>query len=112
MKRRGSLRFGGKDLHFRLKGGRGRCDAATEAASAEAGDDRGYVGQVFENLQTGGGVAGDEIVVVEGMNEDAVKGGMLAFGHGGPALIHGRLSDSCAEPLDCVELGDRGGIHD
>ena len=47
-------------------------DARQQAAAAERRDDRVHVGQVFENLEANGGVAGDELVVVERVDEVAV----------------------------------------
>ena len=50
----------------RLDGAR---DAGDQAAAADAGDDRGRVRRVLENLEAHGRVTGDELVIVERVHE-------------------------------------------
>src|SRR5450432_2863059 len=103
MERRGGFGCSAIDFHFRLESGGGGGDSATEAAAAESGDDGGDIRQVFEDFEADGGVAGDEVVVFEGVNEGSVEGGMAAFDDGGPAFVHGGFADAGAEALDGVE---------
>src|SRR5580698_9316721 len=63
-------------------------------------------------FETDGGVAGDEIIIIEGMHENALKLGMLAFGKRGPAFVHRGFGDACAEAFDGVELRGGRGVHD
>ena len=82
-------------------------DAGEQPAAAERRDDRVDVGQVFENLETGRRVAGDEPIVVERMHEVAGHPiGAVRFDRA-PAFIVGGADDRRAEPLDRADLRRR-----
>ena len=69
------------------------------------------VGQIFENLESGGGVARDEAVVVERVDE--VSGhpvGRVRLDRF-PALVVGGADDRRAEPLDRANLRVGRGVH-
>ena len=102
--------LGREDFGFvaaRLEGGG---YAAGQSATTEAGDDGIDVGEVLDDFETGRGVACDEGVIFERMDEGAVHGGVGAVAEGLPTLIVGSLDDLAAETADGVELGLRGGF--
>jgi hypothetical protein len=102
--------FGREDFGFVAARFEGGGDAAGQAASAEAGDDGIDVGEVLDDFETGRGVASDEGVILKGMDEGAVHGGMGAVAEGLPALIPGSFDDLAAETADGIELGLRSGF--
>ena len=69
--RRRGLGFGGIDPHAGLHRAHHRADAGEQSAAAERRDDGIDVRQVLEDLEAGGRVAGDEVVVVERVHEVA-----------------------------------------
>ena len=72
---RGGFRLDTEDLDFRLE----RLDRAAhtgdQSAAADARDHGGGVWSVFENFEAHRAVTGDEIVIVERMNECSVGPG-------------------------------------
>src|ERR1051325_8018190 len=80
--------------------------------AADGHEDGLHVGHVFEDLDADGGVAGDEVMIVERMDERALDAGIGALFHRVPAGVERRLHPRRAEvahPLD-LRLG-RGLDH-
>ena len=81
------------------------------ALSADAGDHRGGVGRVLEDLERHRRVAGDEGVVVEGMDERALDAREAPFLHRFPGDRERHQHQGRAQRTHALELGHRGGFH-
>ena len=70
-------------------------------------DHRIDLGQILEDLEAGGGVAGDEVVVVEGVHEVPAHAIRAVRFDGAPRFVVGDADDLGAERLDRLELRHR-----
>src|SRR5450631_4319168 len=84
---RGRLRFSAPNLDLRLERFDGAADARDESPAPYAGNDRGRVRRVFKNLQTDRRVTGDEIAIVERMDERPFDSGKRTILEGFPRDI-------------------------
>src|SRR5258708_14030207 len=85
-------------------------DAGDQATAADRGDDGAHVGQVLEDLQAHGAMAGDEIVIVERVDEGAVEPGISMRLGRLPRLLIGNRDDGRAERPHPLELVLRRGL--
>ncbi len=87
----------------------GAGDAADQATAAD-GDENGFgEGVLAEDLEADGALAGDDIRVIEGVNEGEAFGGGAAFGLGeGFVETLAEEDDFAAEVFGGVDLGDGG----
>src|SRR5437899_1497302 len=84
--------------------------ASPLSAAADRGDYGAHVGQVLDDLETHGAVTGDEIVIVERVDEGAVEPGELMRLDRLPGVIVGNRDDGGAERPHPLELGLRRGL--
>ena len=112
--RRGGLGFGAEDADFRSDLPDGAADSRDQSAAADGSDHGLDSRQIFEDLDTEGCVAGDEVVVVKRMDECSFDARKLADIHRMPAGIEGCLHDSGAEVAHALEFGFGRGVdrHD
>ena len=110
--RRRGFRLGAEDLHVRPQRPDGTPGAGDEPAAAEGRDDDGDVGRILEDLEPHGGVAGDEVVVIEGMHEGALDAGIGALLQRLPRDGKGHQHQRGAERLHALDLGEWGRLDD
>jgi len=104
--------FDAPDADFGVEGLGGDGDAADEAAAADADDEVSGGGEVFQNLEAGGALAGDDEGVVKGVDGD----GALAFALGelGEGVGDGGRQDHLGAVVagGAEVIGGRGGRHE
>lgn len=85
----GAGRFAAEDVDIGAEGFGAQASTAKETASADGSEDGVEVGDFFQKFFCGGGLAGDDPIVVVGMDEDGAGFGLNACagfsprGHGG-----------------------------
>ena len=97
------------DLALGLQALDGEGDAADEAAAADGADDLLDLGQLLQDLQANGALAGHDIVIVEGMGKGVAVLGGQAGGLAGSVVVHtGDQNDLSAVLLGGLHLADGG----
>ena len=70
------------------------------------------IGCILEDLEADGGIAGDEVVIVEGMDEGALDAGIGALLQRLPGGLKGNQHQLRAECLHALDLGGGRGLDD
>src|SRR5207248_11225564 len=78
-RRRCGLRFNPEYFYFRFQGLDCAGDARDQSAAANTSDDGGHIWRVFENFQCHRAMTGNEIIVIERMNECSINSRKASF---------------------------------